>query len=163
VRGPFHWGGTQETGIGAAAVARHNEPVTGRAGTVEKSMNQISSEQWARMGRDSFDARLIAIIRRNHPDQAATMDFTTLVDAFHRQAAKASHYGLTDEHSAATYVYTAWLMGEEFDTRIPAVAQILADRRMKAAEKAQALGNFSRLVFRTLSGGAANEAPRSAA
>jgi predicted MarR family transcription regulator len=114
------------------------------------------------MGRDSFDARLIAIIRRNHPDQAARMDFPTLVGAFRRQAAKASHYGLTDEHSAATYVYTAWLMGEEFDTRIPAVAQILADRRMKAAEKAQALGNFARLVFRTLSGGA-NDASRSAA
>ena len=127
-------------------------------------MNQISSEQWNQMGRDSFDARLIAIIRRNHPEQAAKMDFAALVGAFRRQAAKAQHYGLTDEHSAATYVYTAWLMGEEFDTRIPAVAQILADRRMKATEKAKALSNFTRLVFRTLSGGsAANEAPRSAA
>ena len=126
-------------------------------------MNQISSEQWTQMGRDSFDARLIAIIRRNHPDQAAKMDFASVVGAFHRQAAKAERYGLTDEHSAATYVYTAWLMGEEFDTRIPAVAQILNDRRMKATEKAKALGNFSRLVFRTLSGDAANDAPRSAA
>ena len=126
-------------------------------------MNQISSEQWSQLGRDSFDARLIAIIRRNHPDQAEKMDFPTVVRALRRQAAKAQHYGLTDEHSAATYAYIAWLMGEEFDTRIPAVAQILADRRMKAPEKAQALSNFSRLVFRTLSGAAANEAPRSAA
>lgn len=123
-------------------------------------MNQISSEQWNQMGRDSFDARLIAIIRRNHPEQAAKMDFAQVVNAFRRQAAKAEHYGLHDEHSAATYVYTAWLMGEEFDTRIPAVAQILADRRMKSTEKATALANFSRLVFRTLSGGAGgNEAP----
>jgi hypothetical protein len=126
-------------------------------------MNQISSEQWSQMGRDSFDARLITVIRRNHPDQAAKLDKATLVGAFRRQQAKAAHYGLTDEHSAATYVYTAWLMGEEFDTRIPAVAQILADRRMKAPEKAKALANFSRLVFRTLSGAAANDAPRSAA
>ena len=127
-------------------------------------MNQITSEQWTRMGRDSFDARLIAIIRRNHPEQAEKMDFAALVSALRRQAARAQHYGLTDEHSAATYVYTAWLMGEEFDTRIPAVAQILADRRMKATEKAKALSNFTRLVFRTLSGGAAaNEIPRSAA
>ncbi|MCK9688794.1 hypothetical protein [Scleromatobacter humisilvae] len=122
-------------------------------------MNQISSEQWKQLGRDSFDARLIAIIRRNHPEQAAKMDFASVVGAFHRQAAKAQHYGLTDEHSAATFVYTAWLMGEEFDTRIPAIAQILNDKRMKAIEKAKALANFSRLVFRTLSGGA----PRSAA
>jgi len=129
----------------------------------EMSMNQISSEQWKQLGRDSFDARLIAIIRRNHPDQAAKMDFASVVGAFHRQAAKAQHYGLTDERSAATYVYTAWLMGEEFDTRIPAVAQILNDKRLKAAEKARALGNFSRLVFRTLSGGATNDAARSAA
>ena len=125
-------------------------------------MNQISSEQWKQLGRDSFDARLIAIIRRNHPDQAAKMDFASVVGAFHRQAAKAQGYGLTDEHSAATYVYTAWLMGEEFDTRIPAIAQILNDKRMKAIEKAKALGNFSRLVFRTLSGPAAG-APRSPA
>lgn len=123
-------------------------------------MNQISSEQWKQLGRDSFAARLIAIIRRNHPDQAAKMDFATVVGAFQRQATKAQRYGLTDEHSAATFVYTAWLMGEEFDTRIPAVAQILNDKRMKAAEKARALGNFSRLVFRTLAGG---DAARSAA
>jgi len=114
-------------------------------------MNQISSEQWKQLGRDSFDARLIAIIRRNHPDQAAKMDFASVVGGFHRQAAKAQRYGLTDEHSAATYVYTAWLMGDEFDTRIPAIAQILNDRRMRAVDKAKALGNFSRLVFRTLS------------
>ena len=127
-------------------------------------MNQISSEQWKQLGQDSFDARLIAIIRRNHPEQARKMDFSATVGAFHRQVAKAQRYGLTDEHSAATYVYTAWLMGEEFDTRIPAIAQILNDRRMKAAEKARALGNFARLVFRTLSGGSAtNDAARSAA
>jgi len=132
---------------------------TGRAGTVEKAMNQISGEQWKQLGRDSFDARLIAIIRRNHPEQAQKMDFAAVVGAFHRQAAKAQAYGLTDERSAATYVYTAWLMGEEFDTRIPAIAQILNDKRMRALEKAKALGNFSRLVFRTLS----TAAPRSAA
>jgi hypothetical protein len=121
-------------------------------------MNQISSEQWNQMGRDSFDARLIAIIRRNHPEQAEKMDFVQVVGAFRRQATKAQHYGLNDEHSAATYVYTAWLMGEEFDTRIPAIAQILGDRRMRAIEKARALGNFSRLVFRTLSGPASRSA-----
>lgn len=126
-------------------------------------MQQISSEQWKQLGRDSFDARLIAIIRRHHPEQAARMDFAAVVGAFHRQAAKAQAYGLTDEHSAATYVYTAWLMGEEFDTRIPALAQILNDRRLPAMDKAKALGDFARLVFRTLSGPAAAGAAKSAA
>jgi hypothetical protein len=138
-------------------------PPNRRTAAVELSMNRISSEQWKQMGRDSFDARLVAIIRRNHPDQAAKMDFAGIVGAFHRQAAKAQAYGLTDEHSAATYVYTAWLMGEEFDTRIPAVAQILGDRRMKAIDKAKALANFSRLVFRTLAAPAPAATRRSAA
>ena len=126
-------------------------------------MHQISSEQWTQMGRDSFDARLIAIIRRHHPEQASKMDFASVVGAFHRQAAKAQAHGLTDEQSAATYVYTAWLLGEEFDTRIPAIAQILGDPHMKAIDKARALANFSRLVFRTLSAPAAGAARRSAA
>ena len=59
-------------------------------------MNQISSEQWTQLGRDSFDARLIAIIRRHHPDQAAKMDFAAVVGAFHRQAAKAQRYATID-------------------------------------------------------------------
>ena len=126
-------------------------------------MNQISSDQWKQLGRDSFDARLIAIIRRNHPDQAEKMDFASMVKALHGQAEKAQRYGLTDEHSAATFVYTAWLMGEEFDTRIPAIAQILGDRGLKASDKAKALANFSRLVFRTLATPAQGTARRSAA
>jgi hypothetical protein len=135
--------------------------VTAQAGAVETSMNQISSGQWAQMGRQSFDARLIAIIRRFHPEQAARLDFTLLVGAIDRQQAKARHYGLTDEHSIATYVYTAWLMGDEFDTRIPAVAQILADPTLACSAKARALSDFSRLVFRTLAGdGAGAAAPQ---
>jgi len=107
------------------------------------------------------------ILRGNVIDMAVGVvigaAFATVVGAFHRQAAKAERYGLTDEHSAATYVYTAWLMGEEFDTRIPAIAQILNDRRMKAMDKAKALANCSRLVFRTLSAPASVTGRRSAA
>jgi hypothetical protein len=118
-------------------------------------MITIARDQWDRMGQASFDARLIGIIRRNHPEQASRIDFTQLVGAIHRQTAKAQRYGLNDERSVATYVYAAWLLGEEFDRRIPALAQILHERNMPAADKAAALGNFSKLVFHTLSGGAA--------
>jgi hypothetical protein len=117
-------------------------------------MKQISREQWNRLGQDSFDARMIAVIRRHHPEQAARTDFASLGGAIHRQAARARGHGLADERSVATYVYTAWLMGEEFDRRIPAVAQILADKALTAADKSQALAAFSQLVFRTLDGGA---------
>jgi hypothetical protein len=115
-------------------------------------MVTITRTQWDRMGQDSFDSRLVALIRRNHPEQASRVPFADLVAAIHRQVAQAQCYGLRDERSAATYVYAAWLLGEEFDRRIPAVAQILQERRMPASDRAAAIGNFAKLVFRTLAG-----------
>lgn len=126
-------------------------------------MVKISQAQWDKMGQDSFDARLVGILRKNHPAQVGRMPFADLVAAIHRQTAQAGCYGLHDEHSVATYIYTAFLMGEEFDRRIPAIQQILRERRMPSPKKAQALTDFSKLVFHELEGGAASALARSAA
>jgi len=115
-------------------------------------MNVISPQQWHRMGRDSFDARMVAVIRRHHPAQAARTPFEQLVQAIHRQVARARAHGLNDERSVATYVYAAWLLGEEFDRRVPAIAQVLAERRLHAAEKAKAIGDFCKVAFGILEG-----------
>ena len=122
-------------------------------------MMQISQSQWDAMGQASFDDRLIAILRAHHPAQVAAMPFAELVQALHRQKERAKVYGLHDERSVAQYVYTSWLMGEEFDRRIPSVNQILRDRRMTATQKGTALSHFSQLVFGAL---AAPDAARSA-
>jgi hypothetical protein len=123
----------------------------------------ISRKQWDRIGQESFDSRLVSIIRRNHPDQVARMPFAQLVEAIHRQIGRARCHGLNDERSVATYVYAAWLLGEEFDRRIPAIAQILDERHMRSADKATALADFCKLAFRTLSGARPAPAARSAA
>jgi hypothetical protein len=121
-------------------------------------MLQISQSQWDTMGQGSFDARIIAILRTHHPKQVNAMPFAELVHMIHRQTARAAVYGLNDERSAAQYVYTGWLMGEEFDTRIPSLRQILRDRTLTAAEKSTALSHFNQLVFGALEGAAvANE------
>lgn len=126
-------------------------------------MLQISKSQWDTMGQDSFDARLIAILRQHHPKQANAMPFVELVQAIHRQTERARIYGLNDERSVAQYVYTSWLMGEEFDRRIPAISQILRDHGMTATQKGSALSHFSQLVFSTLEGVAATHDERKAA
>jgi hypothetical protein len=110
----------------------------------------MTQAQWDRMGQDAFDARMVAIIRRHHPELAAAMPFADLVAAIHRQLAHARAYGLGDERSAATFVYAAWLLGEGFDRRIPALVQILRERRMSCPDKSAALANFCVLVFRAL-------------
>lgn len=120
-------------------------------------MIQISRSQWDAMGQASFDDRLIAILRAHHPAQVAAMPFAELVRALHRQKDRAQAYGLDDERSVAQYVYTSWLMGEEFDRRIPSINQILRDRRMPATQKGAALSHFSQLVFGALAGAPAAE------
>ena len=115
------------------------------------------------MGQASFEARLIAILRRRHPAQAGRMPLADLVKAIRHQTDRARDHGLSDEHSAATYVHTAWLLGDGFDRRIPAIAQILAEPTLTAADKARALTDFSTLVFRALAGAGTDAPARSAA
>jgi hypothetical protein len=115
-------------------------------------MMKISQSQWDAMGQASFDERLIAILRTHHAAQVEAMPFAELVHAVHRQKERARLYGLHDERSVAQYVYTSWLMGEEFDRRIPSINQILRDRRMTSTEKGTALSHFSQLVFGALTG-----------
>ena len=54
---------------------------------------------------------MIALIRENHPRQSADVSDAALVMETRRQTARAACHGLTDELSAATYVYAAWLLG----------------------------------------------------
>lgn len=121
-------------------------------------MNQISPEQWQSLGERSFDTRMIAVIRENHAQQAAAASDDVLRREIARQRLRATRYGLTDERSAATFVYAAWLLGAEFDTRIPALAQVLGDPALAASRKTKALNDFSQVVFRALDGAAAARA-----
>ena len=110
------------------------------------------------MGQHSFESRMSALIRQNHPRQAAALDDETLANEIRRQLGRATHYEMTDELSAATYIYAAWLMGPEFDQRIPSVAQILGSPDLSALAKANALDNFIVTVFHALDGAAAGGA-----
>ena len=120
-------------------------------------MIKISQSQWDALGQASFDDRLVAILRTHHARQVEAMPFAELVRALHRQKERATAWGLHDERSVAQYVYTAWLMGEEFDRRIPSVNQILRDRRLTATQKGTALSHFNQLVFGALSAAPAGE------
>ncbi|MBC7664254.1 MAG: hypothetical protein H7276_10745 [Caulobacter sp.] len=112
---------------------------------------QISSEQWSQMGRDSFVRRMLVIIRRHHPEKSASLTDEALSAAIQRQFERALGYGLADEQAAATYIHSAWLLGQEFDERIPGIHQVLVDPALPAARKAAALDDFTRTVFTILS------------
>jgi hypothetical protein len=102
------------------------------------------------LGHASFDSRLIALIRANHPEQAAPVSDAAFKIELRRQVHRARRYGLADEQSVATYAYTAWLLGPDFDERVPALAQVLAAPTLSPPAKAQALDNFVQTVFHAL-------------
>ena len=120
-------------------------------------MIHITSEQMARMGWLAFEARLVALVRECYPRQCAHLDNEQMRVAIRPQMARARQHGLTDERSMATFVNAAWLLGENFDERIPALAQVLAAPTLAAADKARAIDDFQRSVFHAL----ADAPPRS--
>ena len=116
-------------------------------------MLKFSTEQFLPLGRDSYLRRLIALIRESFPRQADGFDDETLGQGLWEQTLLARRYGLDDERSAATFALTAWLLGKGFDRNIPALAQILDSDELSPSRKAQALLDFTRLLFHILEGG----------
>jgi hypothetical protein len=118
-------------------------------------MITISRQQWDRMGRASFQSRLVRILRDQFPVQTAAFTDATLAAPIPSLVERAHGYGLKDEQSAALFVLNAFLLGPHFDQRIPAIAQILNEPTLSPGTKADALTNFSTMVFHELGQAAA--------
>lgn len=112
----------------------------------------FSPDQYEALGRSSYLDRLVALIRGRFPRPAEAMDDEALAQALWEETELAHRYGLEDEQSAATFALTAWLLGRGFDHRIPALAQILNSDQLSPTRKAQALRDFTLLLFSTLEG-----------
>jgi hypothetical protein len=110
-------------------------------------MLRFTHTQWRQLARDAFATRILAVLREAHPQVPLPRD--RLAAEIARQVDRAGSHGLDDEHAAARYVYAGWLLGFDFDTRIPAVAQVLA-APLDASRKAAFLLDFARASFRAL-------------
>lgn len=113
-------------------------------------MVAITSEQMARMGGLAFEARLAELIRTSYPDQCAALDAGQLRAAIAPQIARAGRYDLHDERAVATFVNAAWLLGANFDERIPSLAQVLTAPELSSAAKTKALDDFCLATFHAL-------------
>ncbi len=116
-------------------------------------MLKFSPDPYWLLGRENYLQRLLALIREHFPRQAAEFDDETLAEGLWEQTLLARRYGLEDERSAATFALTAWLLGKGFDRNIPALTQILDSDELSPTRKAQALSDFTRLLFHILEGG----------
>jgi hypothetical protein len=96
-----------------------------------------------------FCLKVDAFLRRNLIDARSAAP-GTLEQPIMAQIQKARAYGLVTERQALTYVVTAWLLGERFDTAFPAAAVVLNDRDMTAEERRQWLVDWTVELFARL-------------
>ena len=113
-------------------------------------MISISQAQWDQLGLSDFASRMVGLLREQFPEQTAALRNDQLAAPIPDLVARAASYGLVDEHSAAIFVLNTWLLGPDFDQRIPALQQILSSTQLSPGTKADALTNFSVTVFNEL-------------
>lgn len=111
---------------------------------------QLEPVQYEAMGRASYLQRLRELIREHFPRQSDGLDDDRLDERLWAQTLLARRYGLEDERSAARFALSAFLLGEGFDRSIPALAQILDSDQLSPSRKAQALEDFTLLLFAIL-------------
>ncbi len=111
---------------------------------------KLEPAQYEAMGRASYLQRLRAVIREHFPRQSAGIDDDRMDERLWEQTLLARRYGLEDERSAARFALSAFLLGEGFDRSIPALAQILDSDQLSPSRKAQALEDFTLLLFSIL-------------
>lgn len=111
---------------------------------------RLMPAQYEAMGRASYLHRLRELIRQHFPQQAAGIDDDRMDQLLWKQTLLARRYGLEDERSAARFALTAFLLGEGFDRSVPALAQILDSDQLSPSRKAQALEDFTLLLFSIL-------------
>ena len=116
---------------------------------------QFTSAQLDRMAELRLEDHLRSFIVEGSQDRQATYAELTSPEGaaeIRRQVARARSYGFTAELDLARYVISAWLLGVDFDTRLPAMAQILADTRLTPAQRAEAIQQVTTTLLATLYG-----------
>lgn len=109
--------------------------------------------QLAELSRVQFEGRLIDAIAELDPDAGRELRSPEGRRVFREQCDTARQYGLDTEFDVARYVVTAWLLGTDFDTRLPAMQQVLVSDRLRPAQKADAIEKIAIAVLQELTGG----------
>ena len=113
-------------------------------------MLAFSEEQFDGMALESFLERVIGILAEADPDAESQLRTAEGQRILHEQYEKALHYGLGTELEAAQYILTAWLLGTDFDTRFPAMQEILTHPKLSASQKANGIEQTATMLLELL-------------
>lgn len=112
----------------------------------------LSTRQIDSLAVDAFLDRVAEVIASADPAAPRVLGTPEGRATLRAQADKALAYGLTTELDCGRYIVTAWLLGTDFDSRLPAMAEILAEPRLTPTAKADALERITGALFATLGG-----------
>ena len=102
-------------------------------------MLQLRQAQIDSLAAAWFEQRLVRLIADTIPAARDSVNTEAGKSFLRQQSAQAQHHGLVVELDVARFAITAWLLGPDFDSRIPAFAEILRDLQLTAAQKSKAI------------------------
>lgn len=99
----------------------------------------------------AFEKRVVDFLQGRF-DDARAMPRPELTEGVRAQIARAGGYGLTTERQVAIYVTTAWILGIDFDTRMPYFRDVLRAGAIDPDRKAEILADRTEEIIATLQG-----------
>lgn len=115
---------------------------------------RISEAQMESMARERFLDRVTAILADSYPESRGGLAGGDTREVMRAMYAKAHGYGFSVELDLARYIITAWILGTDFDTRYPAVAELLALQTLSPAQKSEAMEQMTTTLMEMLNQGA---------
>ena len=115
---------------------------------------RISSDQMKSFyqgATSDFETRLMIFLRERF-DDATEMPDAELSRGIHEQVERAETYGLLSEKQVASYVTTAWLLGQDFDQKFPKINAVLRSPMYEPDEKADFVLEHAAQLFDALAG-----------
>ncbi len=110
-------------------------------------MLTLSPHQLNVIGEARFQQRLVDLLLESVPDSRGVIETAEGRKVLGEQCAKARRYGMAAELDVASYVITAWLLGLDFDTRFPAMSEVLSSDQMTPSQKAFAVTQITSVVL----------------
>jgi hypothetical protein len=138
-----------EEGAGALFFHRTLESRPRRRDDILLKLRPAQMRAFAQASEDRFADRVVSFLQEQFPD-AASEPRGSLKVAIIEQIGRAREYGFATEAQLMTYVITAWLLGAEFDSDMPAARNMLRSQMHSPDDKALWLQRWTEKLFRTL-------------
>lgn len=118
---------------------------------------QFHAEQIDSLSERHFRERLIQVLSGIDPGAERELRAPAGLSQLDALIARARRYGLLAELDIGRFIVTAWLLGVDFDSRFPAMQEILTEPRLSPTQKADAIERLCTAVLDGLHQGATHE------